>query len=492
MTGPISGSRPPADNTLTDAAQLAQTLAEFEALAADLHYQQAIETVQQLIQQLDLTPRERAGLESEIQSLDGLLSKLEHTVIHIAVFGLVGRGKSSLLNALVGQPIFETGPLHGVTQRVESVRWTAQELQLETETATVYRATLPGLGESRVELVDTPGIDEVGGEARQSMAQRIAQQADLILFAIAGDLTQVEHEALSQLHRAGKPIILVFNKVDQYAEAERQTILQQLRNRHAAVVSPDNIVLAAADPLVTQAVRQADGQTAIQVQRGSPQIDALKLKILDLLQREGKALVALSTMLYADRVNQQLVARKLAIRDRAAEDALWQVVMTKAVAVAVNPVMVVDLLSGAAIDIALIIRLSRLYGLEMTQQSAAQLLQKIALAMGGLTLSELVVTLGLSSLKSALGAAAIATGGLALTPYFSVAVTQAAVAGVSTYAIGQIAKTYLANGATWGPEGPKAVVERILDTLDEDSILNRIRDQLRSQLDADRVSKPQH
>jgi hypothetical protein len=64
----------------------------------------------------------------------------------------------------------------------------------------------------------------------------------------------------------------------------------------------------------------------------------------------------------------------------------------------------------------------------------------------------------------------------------SIALTQGSVAGVSTYAIGQITKTYLANGASWGEDGPKAVVSRILSSLDETSILYRIKDELRRKL----------
>jgi hypothetical protein len=93
-----------------------------------------------------------------------------------------------------------------------------------------------------------------------------------------------------------------------------------------------------------------------------------------------------------------------------------------------------------------------------------------------------LVTLGLSSLKSLLGLSAPVTGGVSLAPYVSVAITQAGVAGVSSYAIGQIAKMYLANGASWGPDGPKAVVNRILSSLDETSILNRIKGELRAKL----------
>jgi GTPase len=53
---------------------------------------------------------------------------------------------------------------------------------------------------------------------------------------------------------------------------------------------------------------------------------------------------------------------------------------------------------------------------------------------------------------------------------------------VATYAIGRVAKRYFENGASWGEHGPKAVVGRILETLDEDSILARIKDELRSKL----------
>jgi hypothetical protein len=162
---------------------------------------------------------------------------------------------------------------------------------------------------------------------------------------------------------------------------------------------------------------------------------------------------------------------------------VWNGVMTKAVAIALNPITVVDLVSSAVIDVTMIVSLSKLYGIPMTQQGAVKLLQKIAIAMGGITAGELLANLGLSSLKGLLGLAAPATGGLSLVGYASVALTQAGVAGVSTYGIGQVAKEYLANGASWGPDGPKTVVSRILASLDEASILNRIKDELRAKID---------
>ncbi|MFM7615272.1 MAG: YcjF family protein, partial [Synechococcales cyanobacterium] len=131
--------------------------------------------------------------------------------------------------------------------------------------------------------------------------------------------------------------------------------------------------------------------------------------------------------------------------------------------------------------------LSKLYGIEMTQSGAVKLLQKIALSMGGIGVSELLANLGLSGLKTILGLSATATAGITLGPYVSVAITQAGVAGVSSYGIGQVTKAYLANGATWGPEGPKAVVTNILSNLDETSILNRIKEELLSKIQGKKV-----
>jgi GTPase len=468
---------------------LTDILTEFGEIQAELHYRQAQDVLHELVEQLDLTARERSGLEAELHSLEKMLDKLDRQVIHIAVFGMVGRGKSSLLNALLGQEIFETGPIHGVTQTVQSAEWSVTREAVAGSTNDLWRVSLPGAGNSCIELIDTPGIDEIDGESREALARQLAKQADLILFVVAGDITKVEFEALSELRQASKPILLVFNKIDQYPQADRQAIYEKIRDeRVRELLSPDEIVMAAASPLIAQAVRRSDGQLVAQLNRGSAQVEDLKLKILEILHREGKSLVALNTMLYADDINEQVVQRKMAIRERSADQIIWNTVMTKAVAIALNPVTVLDLFSSAVIDAAMIVTLSRLYGITMTQQGAIQLLQKILVSMGGVTATELLGILGLGSLKGFLGLTAPATGGVSLLPYMSIALTQAGIGGVASYSIGQVSKTYLANGATWGPNGPKAVVDQILASLDETSILNRIKDELKAKLEAQRWS----
>lgn len=455
---------------------------DFEQIQTEIHYQQAQDALRQVLRNVDLTAPERAGLETELDQLAALLDRLEQTVIQIAVFGMVGRGKSSVLNALAGAEIFQTGPLHGVTQDVAQQQWQWCDPQGEAVAGTQRLAWMGG-DRSQIQLVDTPGIDEVDGETREKLAQEVARQADLILFVIAGDLTKVEYQALCRLREVGKPMLLVFNKIDQYPEADRLAIYEKLHSdRLRQLITPEEIVMVASAPLVVRVQEGDDGRMRYQKERGEPQIAPLREKILSILEKEGKDLLALNALLRADEIQDRLVQRKLDLRHQAAQRVIEKAMGTKAIAVALNPITAVDLFTGAAVDVALILRLSHLYGLPMGQQEAIALLQRLALSMGGIGLSELLATFGLGSLKSLLGGAAPLSGGLSLAPYLSVAITQGAVAGVTTYTLGQVTRTYLAQGATWGEGGPKAVMQKILATLDEQSLVGRLREELQQHL----------
>jgi len=469
--------------------ELDSAILNFTEIATELNYHKAQKSLRSLIGNLDLTSQEQSGLESEITRLTGMLDKLEQSVVQIAAFGMVGRGKSSVLNALIGQEVFTTGALHGVTRTVDQVQWDFAQTERTEEKSGESKRQLQRLtisnprSESKIQLLDTPGIDEVNGQEREILARDLATKVDLILFVVSGDMTQVEFNALSQLREAGKPMLLVFNKIDQYPEADRLAIYEKIRDdRVKELLSPEEIIMVAASPIEVQAIAGVDGKIKVKRFRGEAQIAALKLKILDLLDREGKSLIALNSMLYADLVNEKLLQRKLEIRDRAANELIHKGTMIKATAVALNPVTAIDLFTGALIDVSIILSLSHLYGISMTQGSAIALLKKIALSMGGIGASELLATLGLSSLKGLLGITIPVTGGLAIAPYLSVAIAQGGVAGVSSYAIGQITKTYLANGASWGEQAPKTVVKDIINSLDEESILHRIKSELKAKL----------
>jgi GTPase len=450
-----------------------QTLRSFDNLQAQVDRERATSALRELLDRHHLSPREQTQLADELAELTDWLERLETATVQIAVFGLVGRGKSSLLNALLHREAFITGATHGITQKAERVNWEIEPWEDE------WGLDMPTQLSDTIQFIDTPGIDEVDGSDRATIAWEAARQADLLLFVISGDVTEIERIALAQLREVGKPMLLVFNKIDRYSAAERQEIYHKIcTERVRELLTPAEVVMVAAAPTVSKLV---EGQLI--TERGAPQIAALQARILQILHQEGKSLVALNSMLSASKLQETIVQHKMSGgRDRQADDRIWQAVMTKAVAVALNPIIALDLIGGAAIDIGVILSLSQIYGLPMTKPGAMKLFKTIALGTGGIATGELLATLGLSGLKSLLGVIAPATGGLSIAPYTAIAIAQATAAGLATYYIGQVTKTYLAQGANWGENSPKTIVQDILSSIDESSILKRIEQELRDRL----------
>lgn len=419
---------------------------------------------------------ELAGLvKPDLEVLTSTLSKLESNVIRIAVFGLVSRGKSAVLNALLGQKVLQTGPLNGVTQYPRSVRWTPSTN-----------------GKVQVELIDTPGLDEIEGQARAQMALDVARSSDLILFVVAGDITRTEYDALCELRKSQKPLILVFNKIDLYPDTDRESIyqnLQQLGSGNAAgrklqmLLSCDEIVMVAAEPAPMEIrVEYPNGDVAYEWETPPPQVDELKHKILQILNREGRSLLALNALLQVQQAEAAITQKTIDQRSLAAEDLIWQYAKYKAIAVGLNPIAFLDLLGGFVADLALIRSLARLYNLPMTGFEAAKLLRTIILSSGGLLLSELGsgLMLGLGKSATALASGENPTN---ITAYAGAAIAQAGIAGYGSYAIGQAAKVYLERGCSWGQFGASTVIQEILSQVEPNTILYRLRLELGLKLD---------
>ena len=424
----------------------------------------------------------QAALRSELEVLKSSLDKLDQGVIRIAAFGLVSRGKSAVVNALIGKKILQTGPINGVTQWPKSVRWTPSNK-----------------GKVQVELIDTPGLDEIEGEARAEMAREVALSADLILFVVAGDITRTEYQALCELRQTQKPLILVFNKIDLYPEQDREAIYRQLQQlgtgspkdrRLQKMLSTDEIVMVAAEPAPLEVrVEWPDGEVTYEWETPPPQVDELKQKILRILNREGRSLLALNALFQARNAEVSIAKKTLDLRRSEAEDLIWRFTKYKALAVALNPIGVVDVVGGAIADLAMIRSLSKLYGLPMTSYEAGKLWKKILVSSGGLLLGELGSSLLLGVGKSASAVATTIDSPTGITAYAGAAIAQAGVAGYGAYAVGQAAQVYLEQGCTWGPLGPSTVIQNILNEVEQDTILYRLRQELGQQLEGTSQNK---
>lgn len=416
----------------------------------DTHLQLATESLRQLLEDERIPPDIRDSLRDDYSQVRGMLDKLEHGHLHIAVFGRVSVGKSSLLNALLGKPVFSVSVLHGETRSVNMQQW--QEYS-----------------DGGIFLIDTPGINEIDGEAREKMAHAVANRADLVLFVVDGDLTDVEFQALKTVTGSHRPTLLVVNKADRYTEDEQRQLRTILRTRTQGLVAPENLIFTTAQSS-RQTVIYVDeqGEERESIRERPINISALKTRLWDIVEAEGKTLAALNASLFAGHLSKEVGKRILAIKRELGEQTIRLYCLGKGLAVALNPLPIADLLAAAVIDASMIIHLSKLYGLPISRNEASDLIRTILAQMLLLMGTVWAVHLVSSALK--LGTAGIST--------LITGAAQGAVAWYSTLVVGRVAEEWLANGKSWGEAGPKLTVERILESLDRDSVLTEAREEI--------------
>ncbi len=418
------------------------------------HLLRAHRTLISLIEDENIPDPVRRELSEEFRQIEALKDKLRRQEIHIAAFGRVSVGKSSLLNALLNQTVFSTSPLHGETRTAQREAW--QEHRINA-----------------VFLIDTPGIDELNGDQREALAHEIAQQSDLILFVCDADLTRIERDALQRLNRRQRPLIMVLNKADRYSPEEREQLLSRLHQRCAGLQSVKDIVAVSAAPRPQRVIEiAADGSERHVEREAVADIGALRRRLWDILQREGKTLAALNAALFASELDQTVAEKIVTIKRELAERVVRSYSLGKGVLVAVNPVPVADLLAAAGSDVAMVIHLSQLYGIPMSHKEAGRLLWTIAGQLAALMGAYWGVNLLSSAMKTvSAGLSTVLTAG-----------SQGALAYYATYLVGRAAEAYLVAGKSWGEAGAKQTVQSIVDSLDRESILTGARQEILERL----------
>jgi hypothetical protein len=238
-----------------------------------------------LLSQLETATAAGVDIASAKHELKELARRRELEIIHLALFGEISSGKSSLINALLPGARVETDVIGGTTTTIQHYHWQRE-------------------AGDEVVLVDAPGLNQVDREYDR-MVMDEAQRAHVVIFVCDGDLSRDEYLALQPLLALKKPLIVAFNKLDRYSPAEQQQIRQHLADRFAS--DPQvTIVGIATRPTRTVIKIGPDGSEHEEEQQLPPQIDELRAAVQSALDSNMALLEHLR-----DTAVFELTARKL-------------------------------------------------------------------------------------------------------------------------------------------------------------------------------------
>ncbi len=343
---------------------------------------------------IKLTNYEKCNLNKEIISLNQQLFRLKEKQLRIGIYGKSGVGKSYILNLLLGKKDFKTDIINGSTKNIERKEWNFKHQNLKS-----------------IELIDSPGFDFYDIKNPDNIFSQI-NSSELILFAIAGDINRNEVSQINSFIKNGKKIILVFNKIDIWERNDLKKILENIRLK-----LPHHVNI----PIIINSKNN------------------IKNHLSELINSYGECLLTLNSLQLADKLFLKIKQERLKRRQREAQSIIGKFATIKASGVALNPLLMLDIAGGFALDTVLVSELSKVYGLNIKGESARKIIKKISINNIFLGATQVGINTSFNLLRKFFLATAPFTHGLSLLPYGPIAIVQAAISVRSTKIIGKLA-----------------------------------------------------
>ncbi|MDH6182312.1 GTP-binding protein EngB required for normal cell division [Microbacteriaceae bacterium SG_E_30_P1] len=174
-----------------------------------------------------------------MKSLDALLDRAEsrrslsgdHTVV--GLFGATGSGKSSLINALVGEEVATTHMRRPTTSEPLAVIWGVEGSAALLDWLDVRtRHPASGIfgGAEHLILLDLPDFDSIESHHR-AIAERLAAQVDVLVWVVDPQKyadAVVHVDFLAPHARHGAVTLVVLNQIDRLAERDVPAVVASL------------------------------------------------------------------------------------------------------------------------------------------------------------------------------------------------------------------------------------------------------------------------
>ena len=201
----------------------------------------------------------------------------------LVVAGEFNSGKSSFINALLGERVLPEG-VTPTTDRVNILRHGPAAGE-HLRQAYLLERTHPAEVLRELNIVDTPGTNAIVRQ-HEELTRDFIPRSDLVLFVTSADrpFTESERGFLEQIRQWGKKIVFVVNKVDILQQpAERDEVVRYVRENAAALLgeAPQVFPVSARQALDAR----AEGSAAPWEASGFAAVEEYLLRTLDQEER---------------------------------------------------------------------------------------------------------------------------------------------------------------------------------------------------------------
>ncbi|MDX1520167.1 MAG: dynamin family protein [Anaerolineae bacterium] len=226
--------------------------------------------LQSVLAKLGASPDDQTTLTRSIQQLDELFL--------LVVVGEFNSGKSTFINALLGQPLLKEG-VTPTTAQVNVLKY-GEQSRREVIESHMHQLLEPVELLRHLNIVDTPGTNAIIRE-HQTITEEFVPRSDLVLFITSADrpFTESERSFLAQIKAWGKKVVIIINKIDIIeSEDERQQVIDFVRKNGTVLLDTTPEIFAVS---ARQALRAKQGNPALWSQSGFEPLEAYIHETLD-------------------------------------------------------------------------------------------------------------------------------------------------------------------------------------------------------------------
>lgn len=293
------------------------------------------ETLEARMARLHQSGGDTSDAQREIAALD---RRAAARSIHVALFGEVNAGKSSLLRALTPSAAARVDVIGGSTDAVE-----------------IHRATLAD--GSDLMLADLPGLNQADDSQLGEIARAEALRSHIVVYVCEGDLKRSQRAELDALAALDKPMIVALNKTDRFTDSERESLRASL----ARLAGVDRVVEIQTGGVETRVRRNMDGTEIEEEHPRPPRTDALECALRDLAAVGFEALEPRRESAVLSVLDQRLAAEEDASRARQSDDLVRSYTRRAVIGALAAVAPGTDLVIQGALATALLRSLGRVY-----------------------------------------------------------------------------------------------------------------------------------